>query len=78
MAGLGHRGLVMSWTSDYSVSGVAYSASKLALNALCATINMEECKHYILATALCPGEVATDILNERPHPPSREERAKML
>ena len=60
------------------MGGTAYSASKHALNALCATINMEECSNYIRATAVCPGEVATDILYERPNPPSEEDRAKML
>lgn len=71
---------ISSWAGRHvsRVAGGPYSASKHALNALMETINMEECKYGIRATALCPGEVATDILDERPEPPGAEERARML
>ncbi len=42
------------------------------------TINMEECVNGIRSTALCPGEVATPILDKRPVPVSAEDRAKMV
>jgi len=42
------------------------------------TINMEECVNGIRACVICPGEVATPILDRRPVPPSPEERARML
>jgi NADP-dependent 3-hydroxy acid dehydrogenase YdfG len=60
------------------VSGSAYSAAKHAMVALSEAINQEECVNNIRACAICPGEVATPILDKRPIPPSAEERAKML
>ena len=42
------------------------------------SINMEECVNGIRSTAICPGEVATPILDKRPVPVSAEERARML
>jgi NADP-dependent 3-hydroxy acid dehydrogenase YdfG len=60
------------------VSGSAYSAAKHAMVALSQAINQEECVNNIRACAICPGEVATPILDKRPIPPSAEERAKML
>jgi NADP-dependent 3-hydroxy acid dehydrogenase YdfG len=71
---------ISSWAGRQpsSLAGAAYSASKHALNALCATINMEQCTNYIRATAICPGEVATPILDFRPEPPPQEDREKML
>ena len=38
---------------------------------------MEECAYGIRATSILPGEVATPILEKRPVPPSKEERARM-
>ena len=38
---------------------------------------MEECMHGIRATSILPGEVATPILEKRPVPPSKLERARM-
>jgi NADP-dependent 3-hydroxy acid dehydrogenase YdfG len=60
------------------VSGVAYTAAKTALNAMNESINHENCHLGIRACALCPGEVATEILDLRPTPPSAEDRAKMV
>ena len=71
---------IASWAGRYNsyVAGVAYGASKHAVLALNASLNMEECRHGIRACAICPAEVATPILDKRPVPVSQEERAKML
>lgn len=60
------------------VSGVPYTAAKHGLVAMTETINFEECHNGIRATALSPGEVATEILDKRPVPVSAEARAKMV
>jgi len=60
------------------LSGPAYVAAKHAAVAMSASINMEECVNGIRACAICPGEVATPILDLRPVPVSDEDRAKML
>ncbi|MFR9800864.1 SDR family NAD(P)-dependent oxidoreductase [Pseudonocardia sp. RS010] len=39
----------------------AYGASKAALTSLCETLNTEESQRGVLATAVCPGYVATDM-----------------
>ena len=60
------------------LSGPAYSASKAALNSFTESINLAERHNGIRACAICPGEVATAILEQRPHPPSLAARATML
>ena len=60
------------------VSGIAYTAAKTALNTMNESINHENCHLGIRACALCPGEVATEILQLRPSPPSIEEQARMV
>jgi len=60
------------------MTGPAYSAAKFGLNAMTDSINVENCIHCIRATAVCPGEVATPILEKRPVPVSQEDRARML
>lgn len=60
------------------VSGVAYTTAKHALNAMNESINHENCHLGIRACALCPGEVATEILEKRPIPVSAEDRARMV
>jgi NADP-dependent 3-hydroxy acid dehydrogenase YdfG len=60
------------------LSGAGYTAAKHAVVAMNASINMEECVNGIRACAICPGEVATEILDRRPVPVSAEDRAKML
>jgi NADP-dependent 3-hydroxy acid dehydrogenase YdfG len=60
------------------VSGMAYTAAKHAMVAMSEAINLEECANNIRACAICPGEVATPILDKRPVPPSAAERARML
>jgi NAD(P)-dependent dehydrogenase (short-subunit alcohol dehydrogenase family) len=60
------------------LSGPAYSASKAALNSFTESINLSERSYGIRACAICPGEVATPILEQRRHPPSEAARATML
>src|SRR5262245_16069293 len=59
------------------LSGAAYSAAKHGVVAMRHTINMEECVNGIRSCVVCPGEVATPILDKRPIPVSKEERARM-
>ena len=59
------------------LSGAAYSASKAGLNMIGAQINLEEGKHGIRCTNICPGEVDTPILDKRAKPPPAEARAQM-
>ena len=71
---------VSSWSGNHVslLSGVTYTSSKHALNAMTETINMKYCNVGIRACALCPGEVATDILDKRPKKLSLEQKKKML
>ena len=59
---------VSSWSGNHVslLSGVSYTSSKHALNAMTETINMKYCNLGIRACSLCPGEVATPILDKRP------------
>jgi NADP-dependent 3-hydroxy acid dehydrogenase YdfG len=59
-------------------AGVAYSASKAALAALCRTINAQEAAHGVRACHLCPGDVDSDFLELRPVVPGADARAAML
>jgi NADP-dependent 3-hydroxy acid dehydrogenase YdfG len=59
-------------------AGVAYSASKSALAAICQTLNAQEAAHGIRACHLCPGDVDSDFLQLRPVVPEAEARASML
>jgi NAD(P)-dependent dehydrogenase (short-subunit alcohol dehydrogenase family) len=70
---------ISSWAGRYAsvLTGPAYNATKRAVIAVTESINMEECAHGIRATSILPGEVATPILEKRPVPPSKEERARM-
>lgn len=72
--------LVSSWAGwrFAAGAGAAYSTSKTALGALAETVNAQERSHGIRATHFCPGEVATEILETRPNPPSPAERDLML
>ncbi len=60
------------------LSGASYIAAKHAVVAMSHAINVEEFMHGIRSTVLCPGEVATPILDRRPVPVSAEDRARML
>lgn len=78
-----HEGTVINvasfagWHYGY-LTGPAYTASKAALMALTHAFNIEEGINGLRATSLCPGEVATPILQRRPVVPSAEEMARML
>jgi NADP-dependent 3-hydroxy acid dehydrogenase YdfG len=71
---------VSSWAGKHVsvVTGPAYTAAKHAMNALNESINMEAGIHGVRACALCPGEVATPILDNRPVPVTAEDRARMV
>jgi NADP-dependent 3-hydroxy acid dehydrogenase YdfG len=60
-----------------TLSGAAYSAAKHGVVAMSHTINMEECVNGIRSCVVCPGEVATPILDKRPIPITKEERVRM-
>ncbi len=71
---------VSSWAGRHvsTLTGPAYSAAKFGVNAMTESLNIEECIHGVRATAVCPGEVATPILDKRPVPVSAEQRARMV
>jgi NADP-dependent 3-hydroxy acid dehydrogenase YdfG len=59
-------------------AGVAYSASKTALGSVVRTLNQQEAPHGVRATHLCPGDVATEFLDQRPSVPDEAARSVML
>lgn len=61
-----------------SLGGAAYSASKHAMSALTRVISIEERENGIRATNLCPGEVNTPILDDRPVKVSDAHRQQIL
>lgn len=61
-----------------ALTGPAYSAAKAGVNSFTEMLNLTERRHGVRACAVCPGEVATPILDRRPVPPSAEARAAML
>jgi NADP-dependent 3-hydroxy acid dehydrogenase YdfG len=71
---------VSSWAGYYvsKLTGPAYGASKRAMIAMNESLNLEECANGIRACVVCPGEVATEILNSRPKKPSTEDMERML
>ncbi|MDG2277570.1 MAG: SDR family oxidoreductase [Pseudomonadales bacterium] len=71
---------ISSWAGKHVgiVTGPAYTAAKHAMNAMNESLNMEACTYGVRATAICPGEVATPILDNRPIPVSDEDRAQMV
>jgi NADP-dependent 3-hydroxy acid dehydrogenase YdfG len=60
------------------MTGPAYSAAKFGLNAMTDSLNAEEFINGIRATSVCPGEVATPILDKRPVPVTPEQRARLV
>ncbi|GLI26921.1 short-chain dehydrogenase [Agromyces rhizosphaerae] len=60
------------------LAGIAYSASKTAVGSLCKSLNDEEAEHGVQACNLCPGDVATDFLEQRPVVPDADARTRML
>ena len=71
---------ISSWAGKHVsvVTGPAYTAAKHAMNAMNESINMEAGIYGVRACAICPGEVATPILDNRPVPVSADDRAKMV
>jgi NADP-dependent 3-hydroxy acid dehydrogenase YdfG len=71
---------VSSWAGRYvsKLTGPAYSAAKHGLVALSESLNQEECGHGIRSCCICPGEVATPLLDRRPVPVTAEDKGRML
>lgn len=71
---------ISSWAGVHTSAlvGPAYNSSKHAVVSLTENINMEECVNGIRACVICPGEVDTPIMAQRPIPPTVEDRARML
>ena len=71
---------ISSWAgrSVSMVTGPAYTAAKHAMNAMNESLNMAAGHHGVRACAICPGEVATPIQDNRPLPETDEDRAKMV
>lgn len=69
-----------SWAGRFigPVSGPAYTAAKHGMVAMSHTINLEECQNGIRSCVVCPGEVATPILVNRPIPETAETMARMV
>jgi NAD(P)-dependent dehydrogenase (short-subunit alcohol dehydrogenase family) len=69
-----------SWAGRFvgPVPGGAYIAAKHGMVAMSHSINLEECANGIRSTVLCPGEVATPIMTERPIPETAESLARMI
>ena len=77
------EGLIINVTSIAGrtvteLAGASYCSSKFGMNALGNAINVEENANGIRVTNICPGEVATEILDKRDNPPPAEVRASML
>jgi len=71
---------ISSWAGRFVsvVTGPAYTAAKHAMNAMNESINMESGIYGVRACAICPGEVATPILDNRPIPVTDEDKAMMV
>jgi NADP-dependent 3-hydroxy acid dehydrogenase YdfG len=69
-----------SWAGRFVslLTGPGYTAAKHGLVAASHSLNMEECVNGIRSTVICPGEVATPILERRPTPVTDEEKAAMV
>jgi NADP-dependent 3-hydroxy acid dehydrogenase YdfG len=61
-----------------ALTGPAYNAAKAGVNSFTESINLAERRNGIRACVVCPGEVSTPILENRPVPPTPEARATML
>lgn len=69
-----------SWAGRFvgPVPGAAYIAAKHGVVAMSHSLNLEECGNGIRSTVLCPGEVATPIMTDRPIPETAESLARMV
>jgi NADP-dependent 3-hydroxy acid dehydrogenase YdfG len=68
----------MAGRSVSPLSGPGYTAAKHGVVAMSHSINMEECVNGIRSCVVCPGEVATPILDKRPNPLSAEDKGRMV
>ena len=64
--------------SEFSLAGAPYAASKHAVISLNNTMNLQEKNNGIRGCVICPGEVETPILDNRPIPVSKEDRKKLI
>lgn len=76
-------GTVVNIVSDAGMnawpkSGPSYVASKFGQRGLTHAINAEERKNGVRACCLCPGDIATKFLDQRPEPPTASARESML
>ena len=71
---------ISSWAGRYvsKLTGPAYSAAKHGLVALSESLNQEACGHGVRSCCICPGEVATPLLDKRPVPVTAEDKGRML
>lgn len=78
--GAGRVVIISSWAGwTYGRgAGVAYSASKTALASLTESLNDQEGPNGISACLLCPGDIDTPLIDNRPVVPTREQRDRML
>jgi NAD(P)-dependent dehydrogenase (short-subunit alcohol dehydrogenase family) len=60
------------------LAGAAYVSSKFGMSGLTQQINAEERKNGIRACSIHPRDVNTPLLDQRPQPPTAEDRARML
>jgi NADP-dependent 3-hydroxy acid dehydrogenase YdfG len=68
----------LAGTRANTLSGSGYSAAKAGLNMLSGCINAEEGSNGIRSCVIIPGDIDTELLEQRPRPPSQEERSRML
>ncbi len=71
-----HVGSISGLWGDFS--GAAYQASKHGIVGLANATMMEERLNGIRVTVIYPGLCDTPILNNRPTPPTAEQRARMM
>ena len=71
---------ISSWFGKFvtPLAGPSYTASKFGAAALTESINAEDGLVGVRACVICPGEVATPILQRRPVVPPQEEQDRML
>jgi len=62
----------------YPLAGAAYAASKFGATGLASAAGAEEQENGIRITSICPGEIDTPILDERPVKVSDEQKARMV
>ncbi|MBT7077028.1 MAG: SDR family oxidoreductase [Pelagibacterales bacterium] len=72
------NGAFFNSMSRISLAGVPYIASKHAVISLNDTMILQEKVNGIRGCVICPGEVETPILDKRPIPVSKEDRAKLI